>query len=150
MPTYYELNKERIKQQRRERYANDAEYREKQQANSKQWRLSNTAKMKEHRKKWEHSNPAWIMYHNAKRRSKELNIPFDISFKDINIPEVCPVFGIAFSNERECQASLDRIIPSLGYVKGNIRVISMRANRLKSDASLEELKQLVSYLEQHQ
>ncbi len=46
--------------------------------------------------------------------------------------------------------SLDRIDSSLGYVKGNVWVISWRANHIKTDASLEELKQLVAGLERLQ
>ena len=147
MSSYYERNKEKIKAQRRLRYATDTSYREAQQANSKFWRESNPERMREHRKTWEHSNPAWIMYHNAKRRAKEMNIPFDITFKDIIIPTHCPVLGFEFtSDNRETNPSLDRIIPELGYVVGNIKVISMRANRLKQDATLDELQKLVHYM----
>jgi hypothetical protein len=38
--------------------------------------------------------------------------------------------------------SLDRIIPERGYVPGNIRVISDRANRLKGGRNLNELRRL--------
>ena len=31
--------------------------------------------------------------------------------------------------------SIDRIIPSLGYVPGNVAVISLAANRIKSDCT---------------
>ena len=142
--TSYEERKQKLK----EKYHNDPVFREKQKANSRRWRQENPARMREHRKTWEHSNPAWIMYHNAKRRAKDLNIPFDISFKDIYIPDYCPVFGFKLSQEtRETAPSLDRIVPALGYTKENICVISMRANRLKGDASIDELKKLVAYLE---
>lgn len=43
--------------------------------------------------------------------------------------------------------SLDRIKPELGYVKGNIRVISFKANSIKNDASIEELRQILQYME---
>ena len=42
--------------------------------------------------------------------------------------------------------SLDQIVPGLGYVKGNVQVISHRANTLKSDGTLEEFKKLVIFL----
>jgi hypothetical protein len=47
-----------------------------------------------------------------------------------------------------CSPSLDRIVPELGYVKGNVRVISDRANRIKRDATLEELRAIVKYVEE--
>jgi hypothetical protein len=139
----YEIRKQKM----RERYANDPIFREKQKQNSKRWREENPERMREHRKTWEHSNPAWIMYHNAYRRAKELQIPFDIMYKDIHIPDCCPVLGFKLtSDNRETNPSLDRIVPKLGYVVGNVQVISMRANRLKSDASIEELQKLISYM----
>ena len=150
MSSYYERNKERIKEQRRIRYATDVSYREAQQAHSKAWRESNPERMMEHRKTWEHSNPAWIMYHNAKRRARECSIPFNISFKDIHIPTYCPVLGMELASiTRETTPSLDRVVPELGYVVGNIQVISMRANRLKQDATLEEMQKLVQYMTDH-
>lgn len=42
--------------------------------------------------------------------------------------------------------SIDRIIPELGYTKGNIRVISNRANLLKSNATIEELQKVINDL----
>jgi len=46
--------------------------------------------------------------------------------------------------------TLDRLVPELGYVKGNIRVISYKANAMKSDASIQEIekfsKNVISYI----
>lgn len=69
-------------------------------------------------------------------------IPFDLERDSIAIPSVCPVLGIpiAVSGSRHAGSpSLDRVLPSRGYVKGNVRVISDRANRLKSDQTAAEL-----------
>lgn len=150
MTTYYERNKDKIKQQRRERYKTDAVYRAKQIQNSKQWRESNPSRMQEYRLTWTHSNPTWIMYHNARRRAVDASVPFDISYTDIHIPTHCPILGIELSNStRETTPSLDRVIPELGYVLGNIQVISMRANRLKQDASIHELEKIVEYMKKN-
>lgn len=40
-------------------------------------------------------------------------------------------------------ATLDKIDPSKGYTVGNVQIISSRANTIKNDASLEELKTIV-------
>ena len=85
----------------------------------------------------------------AKFRAKKKGIPFDLSPDDFSIPDVCPVFGHPFEPPKKnawWSPSLDRIIPALGYVKGNVQVISMRANAIKSDASLEEIEKIAEYL----
>jgi hypothetical protein len=80
---------------------------------------------------------------NAKRRGLE----FTITLADIDIPTICPVLEIPirFDGERDNMPSLDRINSSLGYVKGNVIVISWRANWLKSNATSEELKLLAKF-----
>jgi len=97
--------------------------------------------------------PQYKMYHNAKHRSKKKGIPFQIEMEDIIIPKTCPLLGIPIlleTGDRRSSnnPSLDRINPdpSIGYVKGNIQVISARANWLKADASIQELELLVENL----
>ena len=78
-------------------------------------------------------------------------MPFELSEHDFEIPDVCPVLGIPLamgvgrSGPREWSPTIDRIIPSLGYVPGNVVVVSWRANRLKSDGTMEELARIVSW-----
>lgn len=70
-------------------------------------------------------------------RARKRGIPFDLTEGDIIIPDVCPVLGIKIVRSQGKLApetpTVDKIIPELGYVKGNVAVISWRANRLKSD-----------------
>lgn len=90
---------------------------------------------------------------NARLRARDKGLPFNITLDDIEVPEVCPVFGTPLSQgfrNRHTNFSLDRIIPAKGYVKGNVRVISWRANSLKSDATIDELKQVVAYMEREE
>ena len=93
------------------------------------------------------------MLARVKSRAKRLGIPFDLDIEDFSIPERCPVLGFHIkpnSGRRRYfgdSPSLDRIEPSKGYVKGNVRVISARANLLKSDATVEELRAVLSDLE---
>jgi hypothetical protein len=91
------------------------------------------------------------MFHNAQHRAKKKGIPFTISIEDIIIPETCPLLGIPLvstNNKRDPRnPSLDQKIAGKGYTPDNIWVISSRANALKWDASLQELKTLVENLE---
>lgn len=88
----------------------------------------------------------------AKQRAKKKCLPFSITKDDIKTPEFCPVLGIRLERHkgrmRESSPTLDRIIPSKGYIPGNVVVVSMRANRFKSDASVEELRALVRFYEE--
>jgi hypothetical protein len=86
------------------------------------------------------------LYDSAKSRSTKLGRNFDITLDDIVIPPRCPVFDKPFEEKTAYAASIDRIDSSLGYVRGNIQVISLRANLLKNNATLEELECLVSFL----
>lgn len=85
------------------------------------------------------------MWRRAKARAKERGMAFDIDKSDLVIPSYCPILGIKLechsgsSGGKYNSPSLDKIIPSLGYVKGNIQVISDRANKMKADASISEL-----------
>ena len=43
--------------------------------------------------------------------------------------------------------SLDRTDPKLGYILGNVRVLSWRANYLKGDATVQEIRKLLAWME---
>lgn len=105
---------------------------------------------KAYQKSWRRNNRELRMLHKAQERAKRDGIPCTITVVDIVIPETCPVFGmpLVWSDAlTDDKPTLDRIVPSLGYVPGNVMVISYRANHLKNDATLTELKQLVAWLE---
>ena len=96
---------------------------------------------------------------NFIRRCKEKNIPYNkdclnadylisIMPKDM----VCPVlgvemrFGISDGNSEYQSPSLDKIIPSKGYVRGNVVWISYKANRIKQDGSAKEVMKVAKWL----
>jgi hypothetical protein len=97
------------------------------------------------------TNPVNYMLQNARQRAKKLGLPFDLTRDDIVIPAKCPVLGyelkISDGKQSPNSPSIDRIIPSYGYVKGNIRIISCRANDIRGNATLDELKKVVKYIE---
>tara|TARA_R110000868_G_scaffold233787_1_gene487510 strand:+ start:221 stop:739 length:519 start_codon:yes stop_codon:yes gene_type:complete len=117
--------------------------------NAKKWRGENRSHLNEHRRNWNRSNPEKRILMVCRKVAKERGLPFNLEESDIIIPEFCPVLGIRLelpSKARtDASVSIDRITPSLGYVKGNIVIVSWRANFIKSDATLEELKRLVEY-----
>ncbi len=82
----------------------------------------------------------------AKQRAKDLSLEFNIDLEDIRIPELCPILKVPMKVGSRYAPSLDRIVPDLGYTKGNVWVISRKANVMKNDASLEELKEFSNWV----
>lgn len=95
-------------------------------------------------------NPLSIILQQARRRAKLKNVPFDITVDDVEAPEFCPVLGLRLAvNEghaKDNSMTIDRIIPELGYVKGNVAIISFKANTIKNNASIEELEKVLAWL----
>jgi hypothetical protein len=106
------------------------------------------------RQKWYQNDPRAVMRLSAKVRAKQNGLAFNLKIEDIVIPDICPILGIPLftgnRNQHENAPTLDRIKPELGYVKDNIRVVCWRVNRIRNDATLDELKKLVAFLEQQQ
>jgi hypothetical protein len=91
------------------------------------------------------------MWTRAKYRAKKQGKDFTIDVSDIFIPTVCPILGIplvvqAGKGHYDNTPSLDRIDNSKGYVKGNVAVISQKANQLKNWGSLEDFEKIVEYI----
>lgn len=90
-------------------------------------------------------NPIRVLLTAARARAKRDGLPFNLTDKDISIPDRCPILGITIAVKTGSRGashnspSLDKIVPLLGYVRGNGQVISNRANVLKSDATMQEL-----------
>ena len=83
---------------------------------------------------------------NARRRGEECTL----ELKDIVIPEYCPVLGIKLEpgshSHQDCSPSVDRIDSTKGYTKDNVWIISARANRIKNNATIEEIGMLYEAL----
>ena len=105
-------------------------------------------------KYWVHIPDIRIIYNRLKQSAKSRNIPFDLTItqlNDLTFPISCPILGmpLKFNRERmqDDSYSIDRIDSTQGYTIDNIRVISWRANRLKNDATNEELIKLANNLD---
>ena len=108
------------------------------------------------RTKYRNSDNTLLIQFNQRRNiAKKHGIPFTIDYDEIEQPEFCPVLGLKLNykwggvtgrNRDPSKATLDRVIPELGYVKGNVFVISWRANRLKNNMSIDELEKILNYI----
>lgn len=94
------------------------------------------------------NTPEANMLDRSKSRAKRKGFEHNITIDDISIPEVCPLLGIPLFMGKNgvCPNSptLDRIDSTKGYIKGNVWVISYKANTIKSNATLEELETIAS------
>lgn len=95
-----------------------------------------------------------LLWSQLKASATRRNIPFNLLPTDIDtigIPIVCPVLNIPLRFHRnkvqDDSISFDRIDSTQGYCMGNVIVVSYRANRLKSDATVEELKKIADFYE---
>jgi len=91
--------------------------------------------------KFQESDPRSKLIWPAAKRAKEKGIDFKITIEDIVIPSYCPLLGIPLKRgagkATANSPSLDRINNQYGYIKGNVMVISRKANSMKQDLPIE-------------
>lgn len=126
MKQYYELNKDKIKER------------------AVTWNKNNKTKALSFVNNWNLKNTKKVLLKSAKHRANKTNLEFNIEESDLIIPEYCPILNLKMVRELgkgklPCNPSIDRIDSSKGYVKGNVWIISHLANRMKQDATQEEL-----------
>lgn len=119
-------NKEHLREYNRQYHARNRNY-------AKEYRLKNIEK---------------FMVKEAKKRALKKDLPFNITEEDILIPEFCPILNVKLERcgNQNYAPSLDRLIPELGYVKGNVAVISHRANVLKNNMSIDEIIKMAEWI----
>lgn len=97
------------------------------------------------------ANPIPNMLANAKTRAQKKNLPFDLCLEDISVPNVCPALGIPLvvtpGKTTGNSPSLDRIHNAKGYVRGNVVVVSFKANTIKNNATVEDLRMVLAFYE---
>lgn len=89
----------------------------------------------------------------AKFRQKKHNChqwEWSVQFSDIDFPQFCPILGLKLDyfaeSMQENSPSFDRLDPTKGYIKGNVYIISQRANRIKNDGTPEEHKKIYEWM----
>ena len=121
-------------------------YAKKYQADKKE-RLKVDPEYREHIRKQKRENSRKniqaTMLAQARNRANRKGIEFDIDVSDIIIPDICPLLKVPFilgtKEDYLYTPSLDRLDSTKGYVKGNVRVITMLANSMKNVANNDQL-----------
>lgn len=103
------------------------------------WPKKTNEERRAHQRNYRNRNPERILLKGARTRASLQELPFDLEEEDVIIPDVCPYLKVPFVKGTLYAPSIDKIIPELGYVKGNIEVISRKANMMKLNATPEEL-----------
>jgi hypothetical protein len=108
--------------------------------------------------RWKAKNPKWAWVVSAvggaRTRAKYANLPFNISNEYVYsiAGDTCPALGVPLSyggtgRPTPFSASIDKLVPELGYVEGNVVVISSRANAIKSNATTAEVASVLSWMQ---
>jgi hypothetical protein len=102
---------------------------------------------------YRNTNPEQHLIASVKNRAKRTGLEFNLT--KLEMPELCPILGIKLNysyggGKKEDKATIDRVDNSKGYTEDNVVVCSWRANRLKNDASLEEIEKIYKYVTKHQ
>jgi hypothetical protein len=139
-------------QAKKTRNLNNAKHRGKIRAKRKKDRAEKPEFFLKYSRDFSDNNPDKILLYEARKRAKEFGLLCTITEKDIVIPEFCPILGIklvrgAPENNRDSCQSLDRIRPAVGYVPGNVAVMSYRANRIKNDGTAAEHRLIADWID---
>ena len=130
---YYEKNREKLTQKNAEyhriKYDSDTPYKERR-------RRSAILYVERH--------PEQRLLASSKQSARKRNHEYSITIDDIHIPTYCPYLNVELTNTQNSfkvptNISIDRIDSTKGYIKGNIQVISYLANKMKQDATDEQL-----------
>lgn len=84
------------------------------------------------------------------QKCKKKGIEFNLTVDDLTLPSHCPVLGIELNyfntSISDDSPSIDRIDPDSGYIAGNVQIISMKAIRIKSNGSYNEILKVAEYI----
>ena len=115
--------------------------------------LKDKSKTKEYLRAWKDKNREKNLFQLARHRALKKGVEFNIEISDIIIPEKCPILGFplktCIDGNRDLSPSLDRIDNNKGYIKGNIQVVSFKANAMKLTADKSELINFANWVREN-
>ncbi len=113
------------------------------------WRAKSKTKWAGYSKAYRERNPHKAKVVAFRTKAQRLGLPFDLDenwFKQ-NTPTHCPVLGLPLdTGTRDNASSVDRLVPEKGYTKDNCSIMSLKANRLKNNATIEELEKIITFM----
>lgn len=130
--------KEHLARKRRELYADPVE------------RAKVNDYMRERMRIKRRDDPVPLMISRLRLKCKKLNLDFNLTNDDVTIPKLCPALGIELKPAvggkiHDGSPTIDRINLNKGYVKGNVIVVSHKANRIKSNATPSEILKVAQF-----
>lgn len=138
----------------------DSNRKEEKKLRERTYRKENPERYRQYRKdnynknkyRWTPVCREMTLLKNSKTRARLKALPHDILLEDIIIPEYCPVFkdirlSVINPKSQFDSPSLDRIKPELGYVKGNVIVMSHLANTIKSNGTAEQHRMIADWMD---
>ena len=99
-------------------------------------------------------------FYNARSRAKAENLPFELTYEYLLsiATDECPIFKTPFTwgesklGKGKTQLGtpqLDKIIPELGYVIGNVAFLSRKANKMKDNGTMQEHYAIADWIWEH-
>lgn len=169
------LSKEETLERRKARYHTDPEFRNRMLESARRYHAKKRATDPGYLRSRSEYNKAHAKYFNDKAKQYNMERPFHYAYRRLrlrakqnNIPfsldeeylvelwtGKCAIFNtplcMPYSTKHQDpnKATVDRIVPELGYTKGNIQWVSNKANIIKSFGTLCEHEAIVAYLKNH-
>lgn len=123
---------------------------EKKRIRQRKWNEKNKLRLAELARSYRRAYPADRILKASKQSAKKKGLEHSIMVADLlPLPEFCPVFGFKLdynlSKFGETSPSIDRINNEKGYVKGNIVIVSWKANALKKNGTIQDFQRLIDF-----
>lgn len=151
------VEQEKLRRQQRASIPLSAEQLQEKRERDKAARQRRAERAREESSEYRQAGRGWFVVwaSSIRSRAKAKGIPFDLTAEYLQsiYTDNCPVLGIPFerrsdrNNNSPASPTVDRIVPSLGYIKGNVIIVSRRANNIKSDGKLDDLRAVLNFYE---